>query len=180
VKIFKKIRTKFGYFLLNKKANKLNRIKDFNNFNSAKTIGVIFNASKQDLYLKAKSFIENLSEKKISVSGLGYVLKRDSIEWYSQHKNIDFFSMEELTWYFKPNGITVNRFINTPFDILIDLTIEEDLTLNFIIGLSKARFRISPQYKVNYADFMIKLDENSNIEYFIKQIQHYLSSISKS
>lgn len=180
MKILKKIRTKIGYIFLDKKINKLKRNKEFNNFHSAKTIGILFNATKQDLYVKAKKFIDFLTEKKIDVTGLGYVLKKEAISWYSEHKNIDFFSMEELSWYFKPQSINVNRFINTQFDILIDISLEENLTLDFIVALSKAEFKISHQTNKNYADFLIKIpDENHNIEYFTKQIQHYLSSISK-
>jgi hypothetical protein len=179
MKLFLKFRKKIGAKILNNKFSKLKRIKMYNNFSSAKNVGIIFNATNQELYDKAKIFIKSLTDKKIMVSALGFVLTNDAIKWYSADNNISFISLEDINWYFSPVNKSVKKYCEKSFDILIDITLEEKLPLTFVFALSKSKFKISSQYQKKYSDFVIDVKRNKNIEFFIQQLQHYMTSISK-
>ena len=60
----KSIKLKFGYYILRNRIKSSRRQKAFFNFDSAKSIGILFDASHQDSYLIAKSFMANLNKKK--------------------------------------------------------------------------------------------------------------------
>ncbi len=179
MKIFEKIRKKIGYYVLRKHVAKLIRRRAYNNFSSARSVGVIFDATKQDLYLTSKAFIAFLTDKNIDVQGLGYVNNKDGLGWYAYHKNIEFFALDNSNWYFRPRAPFIAEFTEKPFDILIDLSSQENITIQFVLGLSKSLFKISKEYEKNYVDFILKVKEETNLDFFIQQLKHYLSSISK-
>lgn len=179
MKLFVKFREKIGYKILNKRVSKLQRKKVFNNLSSAKTIGILFDASSQEIYNNSLKFVKQLSDKKIDVYAIGFVMTKDALTWYSSSIKINFFSFDQLNWYFEPKMKEVKEFCERKFDILIDVSFWEKLPLNFIFGQSKAYFKIATENQKNYADLTINVGDKIGIDYFSQQFQHYLTSISK-
>lgn len=173
-----KIRTKIGYSKINSHIKKNDRAKIFNNFSSAKTIGVIFNASEQDLYKVAVNFFKYLMQYNIHVIGLGYVQSQDMLSYFPHKKNISFFSIKNLNWYNKPVSKEVDEFIKKPVDIIINLCLQEQYPIQYIIAMSEAKMKISPEFLgYNYSDFRFKFKENVSLEYYIDQIKQYMNQI---
>ncbi len=178
MEVIQNIRTKIGYSHINKRLKTLDRRKNFSNFKSAKSVGVVFNATEQDLYKIAISFFRYLSEQNISVVGLGYVSNDDMLNYFPSKKEISFFSINKVNWYNKPISSDVETFIKKPMDIVINLCLQETYPLQYIMALSQAKMKISPEFmKNNYSDLRFKFKDNVSLEYYIEQIKQYMTQI---
>ena len=176
------IKIKFAYWLLDKAHKKQKRDASFQNYLTAKNIGVIFNASQQETYETAKKYIQILSNKEgIKVNALGFVNSKEVLDFYKKTNNFDYFSRKNLNWYGKPNNPNTQTFLQTKFDMLIDLSLVEDYPIQYIVALSKASFKVGcVKTNQDFYDFMIDLGDKSNLKFFIEQLERYLGMIKKA
>jgi len=178
MEVIQNIRTKIGYSHINKRLKTLDRRKNFSNFKSARSVGVLFNSTEQDLYKIAIKFLKYLSEQNISVMGLGYVSNNDMLNYFPHKEEISFFSIKNLNWYNKPISSDVEAFIQKPMDIVINLCLQESYPLQYIMALSQAKMKISPEFlSNNYSDLRFKFKDNVSLEYYIEQIKQYMTQI---
>jgi len=156
------------------------RERAFHNLESATSVGVIFDATRQETYTTSKQFIENLRNQNIDAVGIGYVKSIEALSYFPYHKGIDFFSISNKNWYLKPLNSNVESFSEKPLDMLIDLTMEEHLQLKYIVGLSNAKFKVG-RGSINdrFYDFALDITEDAKLDYYLKQIKHYLSVMKK-
>lgn len=178
MKLIDNIKQRLGESILHKKVKLQKRQRAFFNFDTARSVGIIFDATIQDSYLVAKSFMASLRRKKIDVYALGYVKNQEAIAYFPYHKGIDFFSIKNTNWHYKPSNPSVDQFYTRPFDMLIDLSLSDQLQLKYIIGLSKAKFKLGRDtHTDNFYDFVIRLDKHKSLEDYIEIINHYMSVI---
>ncbi len=204
MKLTDKIKPKIGHFVLNRTLKKIIRIRKINNFDSAKTLGIVFNATHQNNYEKIKNFISFLSDYDLKVLAIGFVNDNKIPDNYLYYTGFNFFSKKNLNWYFKPRDPDVDKFIDKQFDILIDFSLGDYFPVQYIVGLSKAKFKVGRlSEKNNYYDLMIALEKykkpevltdiekskklylnidvekENKLDFFIEQVKHYLSIINK-
>ena len=178
---FKKIVVKISLFILRLKMKSIKRDKAFFNFESAKTVGIIFDATHQDLYLKARSFIAALKKKGIKVKALGYVGSKEAITYFRPHESIEFFSINNSNWHYMPKNLEVKEFMNSEFDMLINLSLDEYIPLKYIIGLTNAKIKLGKYLKdIELYDFILQIEEGKSLDFYIKQLVHYMSVIRKA
>ena len=180
VNFLKKIQEQIGFVLLGRKIKKTVREREVHNFKTAKLIGVVFNATEQKNYEKIRKFLSFLSDKKIRVIALGFIDNKNALNFYSYQTGVNFFSHKNLNWFRQPKCEAVNNFIDLKFDILIDFTLDKWFPIQYIIGLSKAKFKVGKlmDNDSNY-DMMIDISKNDSIDYLMQQSTHYLSIINE-
>lgn len=148
--------------------------------NAARSIGIIFNAKDERTFKLIREFSDKLRGGGLrQVKSLGFVPKDEVASFLQSSQDFDFFTREDFNWYYKPQGRKVVGFMSEPFDILIDLRMNKFISLLFVVGLSRAQFKVG-RFGTGYEDFydlMINVDSNSDVAYFIEQIQHYLEMI---
>ncbi len=172
------IKIKIGRIILARRMKKVQRNAQFRNFETSKKIGLIFNATEQSTYDKARKFIKLLKQKNLQVNALGFVDSKEVLDFFKSESDLNFFSRKNLNWFGKPNNPNTQEFIENQFDILIDLSLVEDFPILYIVGLSKADFKVGcVKETANYYDFMIDLGEQKDLDVFIKQINNYLQMI---
>ena len=176
----KKIQESIGFVLLGRKIKITVRERGVYNLKTAKLVGVIFNATEQKNYEKIRKFLSFLSEKKIRVIALGFIDNKNALNFYSYQTGVNFFSHKNLNWFRQPKCEEVNIFIDLKFDILIDFTLHKWFPVQYITGLSKAKFKVGSliDYNSNY-DMVIDISKNETLDYLIQQITHYLSVINE-
>ena len=175
------LRKKVGYFILSRRIRKQQRQRSYNNFDSAKTVGIIFNATQQEAYITARNFMNLLTKQNIDVHALGYVKNQEAISYFPAQVGITFFSLKNLNWYYKPNNKAVDAFYEKPFDILIDLSLDVYLQVLHVVGLSRAKLKIGHgDVDSPYYDFILKFQPEKTLTYYIEQIRHYMSAIKKA
>ncbi len=177
--IAKKIRSKIGHMLFMKHLKNMHRDKKAMGFSEAKKIGILYDATDFDDYETVKQYVKDLRTQHIDVLALGYVDKKELPSMQFAKLGLDFFTKKDLTWNMIPNHIVVNNFINTQFDILINLHPGKNFPLQYITAMSKSKFRIGIFHKKNEAffDLMIDVKNDRSLKNFIEQVNHYLKII---
>jgi hypothetical protein len=175
------IREFVGRYLLKRKVAKLERQRQVFNFDTARSIGVIFDASLQQNYEKVCKLLNFMIEKKIRVVAIGYIENENAKNMYSYQSGVNFFTSNNLNWCRFPNIESVTSFIDLKLDILIDLTTDSWLPVDYVLALSKAKFKVGRyQNSTTYYDMMIDVSKNPSTDFLITQVKHYLSVINKS
>ena len=176
-----KIRLAVGSYFLQKEMRIRKREIQGMGLDQARSIGIVFNARDEQTFKVIREFSNQLRGGGLrKVKALGFVPKAEVASFLSSSQDFDFFSREDFNWYNKPQGRKVAGFISEPFDILIDLRMKKFIPILFIVGLSRAHFKVGKfgaGYKEFY-DLMIDVDENADLSFFISQINHYLEMLN--
>ena len=147
---------------------------------SARSIGIIFNAKDERTFKLIREFSDHLRGGGLrTVKSLGFVPKAEVASFLQSSQDFDFFTRDDFNWYYKPRGRKVVGFMSESFDILIDLRLNKFMSLLFLVGLSRAHFKVGRFGKGHeeFYDLMIDVEGNADLSYFIEQIQHYLKML---
>lgn len=173
------MRKKVGeYFLRQEMRGRTREVKG-TGLTTARSIGIIFHVKDEQAFKLIREFSDKLRVGGRQVKTLGFVPRPEEASYLRAGHEFDFFNRDDLNWYYRPTGRKVLDFMDEPFDILIDLRLNSFLPLLFPVGLSKARFKVGSFGKdhEDFYDLMIDIDPNSDVPYFIGQIQHYLKML---
>ena len=160
---------------------KIKRQKKLFDFDSAKYIGVL--ASPQDEITTGhlKNFLHYLSQKGIKYLVFGYFDGKNIPENFLYWKEIDFFTRKDLNFFFMPQNPIVDKFINEPFDMLINCNIAHHFPLEYISQLSVAKCKVGIMCEDESCfDLAIDIHKNPTIEYFLKNLEIYLTNLRHS
>lgn len=151
------------------------------NFQQAKKIGILYDASNLEEFNIIKNYAKQIRALKKEVKALGFVNGKDLDYTQQPTIDLDFFTIKNTNWYYKPFGIIIDNFVNEKYDILICLDMACHLPVQHILAGSKAKFRVGRYNKDEHIffDFMIDLQNINNIPYFIEQVNHYINLINK-
>ncbi|HIN39015.1 MAG TPA: hypothetical protein EYM84_01935 [Flavobacteriales bacterium] len=176
-----KLKLAIGKYLMHQEMNRNPRKVNVVNLAQAKTIGMTYNATNRQDYELVKKFTKYLKEKGKSVISLGYIDSKDPGLLRNTQLDYRFFTKKDLNWYFKPNCLEVNNFLERRFDILLDLGIEYCFPLKYICGLSKAGFKVGPSDNnaKEFYDMMIDVGKNKTLENFLKNVDVYINMVNK-
>lgn len=153
-----------GQRVLMKRYNNLKRNTQTCNLEKAKKIGILFNATHTVSFEIIKEFIKTLEQRKLKVDALGYVNSKKLIDHYLYRKGFDFFTKNSLNWYYRPVYDGVDKFIKQEYDILFYLGLEESFPLEYIVALSKAKFKVGRYFKPeSFLDLMIDMEKENEV-----------------
>jgi hypothetical protein len=130
-------------------------------------------------YVRFTENISTLQGEKKEVKTLGLHLSKEVPHYCYPRLAFDYFSRKDLNWFGKPGGSKVTDFINTEFDLLINLDLSCAPVFDYIVGVSKARLKCG-LYKTETAalyDFMISDLETKNPEKLMIQIIDWLKTL---
>ena len=154
------LRSKYSEYTLRKNIRLQKRAVKSCNINNAKTVGILFNATHSVSFEIVKTLVKELSGKSRIIMVLGFVDSKQMIDHYLYRKGFEFFTRNDLNWYDKPENEGVNEFIDQNFDILINLNLEDNYPIRYILALSKASFKVGRvTTSHNHHDFMIDIEK---------------------
>jgi hypothetical protein len=180
MELFKEFRLKIGKAILTKKAAKIKRGASYTNFGNVKSIGIVWDASKPLEFNYLSKFHQKMQEIKIDVMILGYYPGNNLPDQYTAIRYFSCIKKDEINNFYHPASFETSKFINTPFDVLIDINFDNHFPLQYVTLLSKARFKVGlydPQLEVQASDLMIELKKPVDIDSYLRQIIHYLEMI---
>jgi hypothetical protein len=168
-----------GSKLLKYNAKKVVRHIHANNFEHAKTIGIIYDAIDQNQHKKITTFADSIMKNYgITVQMVGFVSNAELRTAFSGQFGCKYVTKKDFSWYGIGENSIITDFINTPFDILIDISVETIYPLHYMTTLSVAGFKVGRYIEENmHFDLMIDIQKENNIDYLIEQIHIYLSMI---
>jgi len=178
VKILNSIKGKSAILSLKKELRSMKRTVAFNNFESATTVGFIFDTSDRQNYQLARDFMEFVEKQNNRIFAVGFATKSDQIAYFPYKQGVDYFGLDEVNWYGKPRNPVIKDFLKRNFDILVDLSFSDIFPTVYLFSLSNAKFKITNKSnKSSYADFVIEMSNSGKLEEYITQIKHYLKAI---
>jgi hypothetical protein len=126
----------------------------------AKKIGILYNATEYVSFEIVRDLVKKLTTNTVTFSVLGYVDSKKLIDNYLYRKGFDFFCKNDLNWYYKPVSPQTDQFINEPFDILINLSLDYQFPIHYISSASKATFKTGKYSETDTSlDFMIDIEK---------------------
>ncbi|RLD36237.1 MAG: hypothetical protein DRI83_05675 [Bacteroidetes bacterium] len=179
--IITNIREQIGRVILKRESARVVREKKIINLGEASSIGLIYYLPDEPTYRKISAYVKQLQDTGKTVKAIGYVESKRLTGQFLPKLSYDFLYPSGLRWDYKPVSTAAKDFIESEYDILMDLSTKDLLPLLFITGMSKAKFKAGMQSKARsgYLDLMIKMGEEDGLDELIKQINHYLSMINK-
>jgi hypothetical protein len=179
LKIFDNIKKLIGKRELNKLVAHRKHI-ECKGFQNSKYIGIVYDATHENAYKSIKALMENIKKYDKTVKSLGYANLPELANFHIQPKEFEFFCNKDLNWFKKPTDEGVERFCNTEFDILLDLSINDHLPLQFVVAMSDAKFKTGRYSKTNIQlyDMLIDISENPSLEFLTDQSINYLKMIN--
>jgi hypothetical protein len=146
-------------------------------FESAKSIGILFDGTELGPREQILSYAKQLKSRGKKVKLLAFMNNRQENEGFV----FKSFNKKELDFFLRPKSEEVREFIETPFDILLNLTPQPVLPLEYIAAVSKALFRVSRYHEQSEAyEMMVDLPENADIKELIKQIEFFLNKMQRT
>lgn len=154
------IKARIGRKMIAGKAGDADRKINLCTLSEAKNVGIIYNATEYISFEIVRDLVKQLSNNTLSISVLGYVDNKKLIDSYLYRKGFDFFCKNDLNWYYKPVSTQTEKFINEPFDILINLSLDYQFPIHYISSASRAAFKTG-RYSLtdNSLDFMIDIEK---------------------
>jgi len=115
------------------------------------------------------------------VKAIGFInvkeIDPNEVKWAGPH----YITRKEISWFYKPAGEFISKFVEEPFDMLIDMNITGKVPLLFVSASSKARCKVG-RYDEKYLsiyDVMIETDETKSLKYFLKNVDTYMDMLDK-
>ncbi len=171
------VRLKTYHYYLEKKVSDLKITRKSISFKNARSIGILLDATDRENQVFADKDRDQLRKMGKKVNVLAYF--NDSLT----HNNIlfDYFNNKNLNWYYQPKSKKVEDFMNTSFDVLISLHLDQSPPLEFISACSKAHMRVG-QYREDKEfcyDLMIDISDDPDLDKFVNEVDVYLKIINR-
>jgi hypothetical protein len=173
-----KLRERIGKRVLKRKKRGFKREIRVHNFDTAKSAVILFDTSDPESFPVIKDLRKFIESKGVNCSAFGYVHQKETPQEMLFRKKYSFITRSNINWYMKPGGEVVEAFYAQDPDLLIDLTLNFPLELQFLVQLSSARFKIGCfTEEENDYDLMINLTGRCDAGFLAEQIRHYVSMI---
>ena len=174
------IKKKVGKWVFKRELKINKRRKEVCNLESAKSIGILYDASSEEQINLVRPFVSFFFDLKKDVKALGFVNAKELSYCHVPKLQYDFFYKKDLNWYYKPQNYIIDNFIKKEHDILINLTDSSFIPIKYLVASSLAHFKIGI-YEENYQiyDLMISLTDDRSQQKLMDEIKHYINLINK-
>ena len=104
---------------------------------------------------------------------------------YNQHAVLptgtNVITPKDINWLGFPKLTLIEDYINTEFDVLLNIALEQNITLLYLTAMSRAHFKIgwSPS-GYNFFDLNIQINAGKDAEYLAQQQIFYLEQLNKN
>lgn len=166
-----RILKKYAYKNLHKKITGIKRRVKLPDPDNLGKVGILWQPSDKDAYLYLYSYY---SQKQVIFRNLCIDIENKDLTEISS-----VIKKKDLNWLGLPKAGICDDFINLEFDLLMNITLKQNLVFDYITGLSRARFKTgwSP-IEDNFFDLNININDNQNSLFLAKQQIFYISQLN--
>ncbi|MFT4779095.1 MAG: hypothetical protein ACI80P_001555 [Flavobacteriales bacterium] len=175
------LRKKVGSFYLNKEVQN-SRQRKGTTLKEASSIALLYEDLDETHYKQVKSLVKSLhNEHGIQrVCAMGFINEQQkNIPVYQTQKlEYMYFTKRDLTWDMRPKAGMMN-FVNEQFDLIIDLSMNPVLPLQFLLKTSLAHMKVgsSLSQSDDHLDFILELEPNASLDEYWRQVMFYLTNL---
>jgi hypothetical protein len=176
----KNIKDSIGNYLLKGIAIKKKRsARIMPSYSSIQEIGIVYDAGTTKQEEQVNLLAEHLRKEGKKVFTLGFIDAKKLPENHRFNMSAGYYWRETLTKYNLPDKQKLSSFLNTEFDLLMNLFFEKELPLQAIAALSKSKFSMGANINgaLPYNDFLIDTGTEKEITNLGMQMIHYLKVI---
>jgi len=177
------IRLKIGDYLLRKNRYR-NKSKPHSlQFEQVLSVGLLCTIKEEKDLKIVMRYVKNLKERGIrSVEVLAYAPQKEVPEFLVKQQQLHYFGRKQRNWLFQPKGDAASTFLGNQFEVLIDLSEDNDFALRYVLAVTQARIKVGRDSakRSEFYDLMIQVQPGKDLNYFIEQADHYLNLINKT
>jgi len=180
LKVIQNIREKLAKSYLLQQLHEKQRIQKPVNIESARTLALLYYLPDESTYRKVELILGRLAELKLKIRVVCYTDLKIIPHYFIPKITQDIITAKDVNWRFQPQKPFVKEFINTEYDILIDLSLSDHLPLLYCAALSNSGLKVGrfqEEHQLFY-DLMIHALPDETIDSFADQVIHYLSKIN--
>ena len=149
-------------------------------FSTAKTAVILWYPEDDGAMESYEHMRKVLSEHGISTRGLALVNSSEEKETFSKASHSRFFTGKEIDWKGNPKSEDLKSFVNSVYDLLLDLSVTELIPLQSVLVSSAASFKVGwKEPENNFYDLTVEISGKKNCRYLTEQIIHYLEYINR-
>ncbi|MFZ2340999.1 MAG: hypothetical protein WAW07_14915 [Bacteroidales bacterium] len=181
MELLRNLRIRIGKSNLAGRIARIRRKPLYINFFHIRTIGIIWDAAIPDDFSVLTRFHQKMAEQNKDVRILGYFPGKELPDRYTAIRYFTCIKKNELNFLYCPVNPDVESFINTKFDLLIDINFRELFPLFYASSLSQAGIKVGlsgENPETSPFDLMISMKNPVNIEKYLDQVLHYLDMIN--
>lgn len=169
--LIKQLRQRFHHYFLNQERQQRRRAPRSVNWEDARSIGILFEATDLNRRQAVLRYSEALKAQGKRVKLLGY--------FHNDQNDPNFifphFNRRQFDWALRPTASEVHSFIDEPFDLLLNIEPATRLHSEYIALLSRAALKVGPYTEnTDCYDLMIEPADPGNIKAFVQQIEGLL------
>ncbi len=126
-------------------------------------------------------FIKKCMKVKLKLEYLAISPERILPNQYTAIRYLSIVKREELNIFYHPVSTETNKFVNNPFDVLIDMNFKKLLPLQYISSLSNAGLKVGlfeSEVRNPPFDLMMDLKKPVNVEDYLNHVLFYLEMIN--
>ncbi len=180
MQLFQNFLRKIKFNCLLKRHERVLRNQKFHNFETAKTIGIIFDTQNKKTVETVENFISKIKSRVEKIYTLGYYFIKDKktqpeifTDFYFTNKNLNILGC--------PKHQALDDFFEKDLDILLLADLEGKFPLIYAFALSRASLKVAPYFdEFNFADLSIKLKPSHTLKSFFDNVENYLLEIQTS
>jgi hypothetical protein len=181
MELFRNARLKIGKAILEKKLATTKRKVFFSDISRVKKIGIVWDASKSSEFTSLSRFHQKMTERNIEVKIFGYFSGKSLPDQYTAIRYLTCIKSDEINFFYHPLSSEATSFINTSFDIMIDINFDKLFPLYYISSLSVARFKVGllePGKVDQPFDLMMDIKTPVDVDNYLNQAVQYLEMIN--
>lgn len=169
--MFEGLKKKYVDYQISKIWRNKIRSKKFINWNDVKSVTIVYDSA--SLKKETKDYINA----KLNGRQCFFWTSVESVELKKETVNTFMVSPKDTNLLNKPKEEVIKKFLSQNTDILIDLTLSENLPLKYLTAVSNSKCKCGlDKTEDDLLDFKIKLNKG-NVKDLFDQIIHYLEII---
>jgi hypothetical protein len=181
MEMFKNFRLARGKAVLKKKLSRQKRKRFTNNISQAKSLGIVWDASNPDEFNILSQFQKKMAERNIDVKIIGYYPGKELPAKLTAIMYLTCLRKDAINLIYRPVSKEAEAFMNTRFDILIDINFKKVYPLLYITSLSMAGFKVGVYESENSEsvfDLMMEYKSNIDVNSYLTEVINYLELIN--
>jgi hypothetical protein len=167
--------------MLSGKMAKTSRKPHYINFYNIKSIGIVWDASSPEDFIKLSRFHQKMSEQNKEVKIFGFFPGKSLPDQYVAQRFLTCLKKKEVNFFYRPVASETQTFIKTHFDVLIDINFKKEFPLAYVTSLSEAGFKVGladSDPGSSPFDLMISMKNPVSIDNYLEQVIYYLEMIN--
>lgn len=181
MELFRGIRMNIGSSILGKKILRARRKISYTNISSIQKIGIVWDATRTGDFASLSRFHQKMLERNVDVKIIGYYPGKELPDKYTAIRFLSIIRRNELSFFYLPVSTEADVFMNSRFDVLIDINFNKEFPLKYISALSAASFKVglfNSETDSAIFDLMMEIKKPVQVEGYLDQVIHYLEMIN--